>query len=101
MCGMEPHLFYFERRPTRWLGNLLINDLLGAKMHFIPFGGGDGSMTLETTIRLVHLVAWAIVGPHYFIPVGGHNWRGCLGYVRAASEIDEQARALGIENAST
>ena len=98
MCGMEPHLFYFERRPPRLVGNLLLNELLGAKMHFIPFGGG-GSMTLETTIRLVHLAAWAMVGPHYFIPVGGHNWRGCLGYVHAAVELDEQAHAMGIENA--
>ena len=96
--GMEPHLFYFERRPSRWAGNLLLNQLLGARMHFVPFGGGGG-MTLEATIRLVHLVAWAMVGPHYFIPVGGHTWRGCLGYVRAAMELDEQARALGIENA--
>lgn len=96
--GMEPHLFFFERRPPRYTGNLLLDELLGAKMHFIPFGGGGG-MTLEATVRLVHLVAWARVGPHYFIPVGGHNWRGCLGYVRAALEIDEQARALGIENA--
>jgi len=99
-CGMEPHLVYFERRPPRMVGNLLLNELLGARMHFIPFGGGgDGGMTLETTIRLVRLVAWLTVGPHYFIPVGGHSWRGCLGYVRAAVEMDEQAHALGIENA--
>ena len=99
-CGMEPHLFYFERRPPRMVGNLLLNELLGARMRFIPFGGGgDGGMTLETTIRLVRLVAWLTVGPHYFIPVGGHSWRGCLGYVRAAVEMDEQAHALGIENA--
>jgi 1-aminocyclopropane-1-carboxylate deaminase/D-cysteine desulfhydrase-like pyridoxal-dependent ACC family enzyme len=39
------------------------------------------------------------VGPHYFIPVGGHSLLGCLGYVRAALEIDEQVRGLGIENA--
>jgi D-cysteine desulfhydrase len=98
-CGFETHLFYFERRPERFTGNLLLNHVLGARMHFIPFGGGDGSMTLETTIRLVRLVAWARVGPHYFIPVGGHNWRGCLGYVRAAFELDEQCRDLGIPNA--
>jgi D-cysteine desulfhydrase family pyridoxal phosphate-dependent enzyme len=99
-CGLEPHLFYFERRPPQMLGNLLLNELFGAKMHFIPFGGGgDASMTIETTIRLVRLIAWLRLGPHYFIPVGGHTWRGCLGYVRAALELDEQAQAMGIENA--
>ncbi len=98
--GMEPHLFYFERRPERMAGNLMLNQLLDAQMHFIPFGaGGDASMTLETTNRLVHLAARLLVGRHYFIPVGGHSWRGCLGYVRAAAEIQEQACDLGIENA--
>jgi D-cysteine desulfhydrase len=99
-CGMEPHLLYFEKRPSKLVGNLLLNDLSGAFMHFIPFGGNNSaSMTLETTSFLVHLVAWLMVGRHYFIPVGGHNWRGCLGYVRAALEIDQQARGLGIDNA--
>jgi D-cysteine desulfhydrase family pyridoxal phosphate-dependent enzyme len=97
-CGLEPHLLYFERRPPILSGNLMLNDLLGARHHFVPFfRGGNGSMTLERTIRLVRLVAFALVGPHYFIPVGGHSWRGCLGYVRAAAEIDRQARGLGIE----
>ncbi len=98
--GMEPHLFYFEYRPPRLAGNLFLNNLFGARMHFIPFGGGSSaSMTIETTIRLVRCVAWLRLGPHYFIPVGGHSWRGCLGYVRAALELDEQARALGLDNA--
>lgn len=98
--GLEPHLFYFDHRPPRLEGNLFLNELLGAHMHFIPFGGGGAaSMTLETTIRLVRLVAGLRLGPHYFIPVGGHSWRGCLGYVRAAAELDEQARALGLDDA--
>ncbi len=94
--GMETHLFYFEKRPNELAGNLFLNEVLGAHMHFIPFGGGGG-MTLEATIRLVHIVALALVGAHYFIPVGGHTWLGCLGYVRAAMEIDEQVRTLGID----
>jgi len=98
--GLEPHLFYFEKRPKQFVGNLLLNQLMGAHMYFISLGaGGDGNMTLETTNRLVHLLAWLRVGRHYFIPVGGHSWRGCLGYVRAAIEIERQASALGIQNA--
>ena len=97
--GLESHLFYFEGRPAQLFGNLLINQLLGARMHFIPLGRGGNGMTIEATIRLVKLVSWLMVGRNYFIPVGGHNWLGCLGYVHAALEIDEQARQLGIENA--
>jgi D-cysteine desulfhydrase len=98
--GLEPHLFYFQRRPARLEGNLLVNRLLGARMYFIPFGGGgDAAMSLETTIRLVRVVARALAGPHYFIPVGGHCWQGCLGYVRAAVEIDRQVRSLGLQSA--
>ena len=94
--GFETHLFYFERRPQTLTGNLAVNHWLRAKMHFIPLGGGGG-MTLEATIRLVRLVALATAGRHYFIPVGGHNWLGGLGYARAALEIDAQVRALGLD----
>ena len=98
--GLEPHLFYFEQRPERLAGNLLLNQLMEAHLHFFPWAsGGDGALTLETTNRLVHLLAWLRLGRHYFIPVGGYSWRGCLGYVRAAVEIETQARAMGIENA--
>jgi D-cysteine desulfhydrase family pyridoxal phosphate-dependent enzyme len=97
--GMEPHIFYFDRRPSSLVGNLLLNDLLGAKMHFFPLGaGGDGSMTLQTTIRLVRLLARLWLGSNYFIPVGGHSWLGGLGYVEAALEIQQQAAELAIEN---
>jgi L-cysteate sulfo-lyase len=96
--GMQAHLFYFEPRPSRLRGNLLLNRALGAKMHFIPLGGGGG-MSLEATIRLVRWVARLRIGRHYFIPVGGHSILGCLGYVRAALEIDEQTRLQGIQQA--
>jgi D-cysteine desulfhydrase len=98
--GLEPHLLYFAQRPRAPQGNLLLNQLAGAQLHFIRFGrGGDGSATLEQTNRLVRLVAMATVGPHYFIPAGGHSVRGALGYARAALELDTQARTLGIRAA--
>jgi 1-aminocyclopropane-1-carboxylate deaminase/D-cysteine desulfhydrase-like pyridoxal-dependent ACC family enzyme len=35
----------------------------------------------------------------HFIPVGGHSWRGCLGYVRAAVELDVQTDTPEFDNA--
>lgn len=97
--GIEPHLLYFERRPPRLTGNLVLAGLLGAQLHFVPLGKGQRPVKLETAVRLARLVARVRVGSHYFIPVGGHSWRGCLGYVRAALEIEAQARALAIGDA--
>ena len=98
--GLEPHLFYFDPRPTEFSGNMLLNSIAGAKMHFFPyFSGGDGSMTLETTNRLVKLLAMLRLGRHHFIPVGGHSVLGCLGYVQAALEIEPQCQTLGLKNA--
>lgn len=95
--GMEPHLLLFGRRPARLTGNLALNAYLGAAMHFIPMPqGGEPSLTLEQTNRLVRVLARLLVGAHYFIPVGGHSWRGGLGYVRGAIELDAQARAAGV-----
>jgi D-cysteine desulfhydrase len=98
--GLEPHLFYLERRPSQLTGNLLLNELAGARMHFFPARRPRGRpANMERANRLVRLLARLRVGANYFIPVGGHSWRGCLGYARAALEIHEQARARDIPNA--
>jgi D-cysteine desulfhydrase len=100
LLGMEAHLLYFEPRPERLAGNLLLNERLGARMHFFPLTSRrPRPRSLEATIRLARLLARMRIGPHYFIPVGGHSWLGALGYVRAALEIDDQARGLGLGEA--
>jgi L-cysteate sulfo-lyase len=96
--GIETHALYFERRPASLPDNARLTGREGARLHFLPFGGARrAGMTIETANRLAHLAAWSIVGPHYFLPVGGYSWRGCLGYVGAALELDEQVEALGLE----
>jgi D-cysteine desulfhydrase family pyridoxal phosphate-dependent enzyme len=98
--GLEPHLFYLEGRPPKLTGNLLLNELAGARMHFFPARRPRGRpANMERANRLVRLLARLRVGAHYFIPVGGHSWRGCLGYARAGLEIHEQARSRDISNA--
>lgn len=97
--GLEAHLFFFEKRPSALQGNLLLDQLFGAKLHFIPFGGGGkATMTLEQTNRLVKLVARVMTGRSlYFMPVGGHTVTGCLGYVEAALELQAQVEAAELE----
>ncbi|MBX3060803.1 MAG: pyridoxal-phosphate dependent enzyme [Anaerolineae bacterium] len=95
--GMEAHLFFFAQRASALPGNLLLDTLFNARLHFIPFGGGSGaSLTLEQTNRLVRWLSWALVGRSYFMPVGGHTVTGCLGYVVAALELAAQVAALGL-----
>ncbi|HUM69768.1 MAG TPA: pyridoxal-phosphate dependent enzyme [Chloroflexota bacterium] len=96
--GLEAHLFFFAKRPSTLPGNLLLDALFNAHLHFIPFGGGgDASLTLEQTNRLVKWLSTLIVGPGaYFMPVGGHTVTGGLGYVAAALELAEQVAALGL-----
>ncbi len=96
--GMEAHLFFFGRRPSTLPGNLLLDTLFDARLHFIPFGGGgDSSLTLEQTNRLVRWLSTLVAGPGaYFMPVGGHTVTGCLGYVAAAIELAAQVATLGL-----
>jgi D-cysteine desulfhydrase family pyridoxal phosphate-dependent enzyme len=96
--GLQAHLFFFHGRPSNLDGNLLVDQLCGAQLHFIPFGGGsNGSLTIETTNRLVRLVSILLAGTGaYFIPVGGHNITGCLGYVTAACELQKQIIEQGL-----
>lgn len=99
--GMEAHCFYFAPRPQRLEGNLLLAQLMGARLHFVPFGGGDGGLTIERATRLVRLVAALTPGclgrRVYFMPVGGHTPIGALGYAIAAQEIAEQLSAAGLQ----
>ncbi|MCS7066153.1 MAG: pyridoxal-phosphate dependent enzyme, partial [Fimbriimonadales bacterium] len=96
--GLEVHLFYFTPRPDHLQGNLLINQLLGAEMHFIPLEG-SGRRSITATDFLVHQLARLRIGRHYFIPAGGRSVLGSLGYVRAALELHQQALTAGLEGA--
>jgi len=103
--GLDAHCFYFVPRPPKLEGNLLLAELMGARLHFIPFGQStEPTMTLEQATRLVRVIARLMPSGWgkrlYFMPVGGHTAVGCLGYVAAAMEIEAQLRARGVERAT-
>ncbi len=97
--GLEAHLFFFDACPLDLPGNLLLDTLFGAKLHFLPLRRrGSATMTIEQTTRLVRLASRLMVGPGaYFMPVGGHCVTGCLGYVSAALELHRQVTEAGLD----
>jgi D-cysteine desulfhydrase family pyridoxal phosphate-dependent enzyme len=100
MLGLEPHLLLFGSAPKRASGNLLLDRILGAELHFIPPGPiASKPCTFEELDAYVREEAAKRVGDHYHIPLGGSNGLGSLGYVRAALEIEEQVHAAGIADA--
>jgi D-cysteine desulfhydrase len=100
MLGLEPHLLLFGNEPKRAVGNLLLDRLVGAELHFISPGPiASGACTFEELDGYVRNEASKRVGDHYHVPLGGSNGLGSLGYVRAALEIEEQAKAAGIADA--
>jgi len=100
MLGLEPHLLLLGSEPKDAVGNLLLDRIVGAELHFIPSGPiASKPCTFEELDAYVREEAAKRVGDHYHIPLGGSNGLGSLGYVRAALEIEEQARAAGIADA--
>lgn len=73
-------------------GNLLLDQLLGANIHRIS----DTEDALVYSQALMTKLQQAGKKP-YFIPVGGSNVIGALGYVRCAFELVEQLEQQQIE----
>jgi D-cysteine desulfhydrase len=96
MLGFEPHLLLFGSRPKKTVGNLLLDQLVGATLHFVAPGPiAQGACTFEELDAYVRDEARRRVGDHYYIPLGGSNGLGSVGFVNAALELDEQARSTG------
>lgn len=72
-------------------GNLLLDRLLGARVHQLE--AGEAPAEVLKTVLAEHAAAGR---RGYVIPAGGSNATGALGYVRAAREVANQCRQRGI-----
>jgi L-cysteate sulfo-lyase len=72
-------------------GNMLLDRVLGATVHLTSYH----EPRADAVARLVPTLREAGEVP-YVIPTGGSNETGALGYVAAALELLEQAKAAGI-----
>jgi len=90
-AGLNCHLILRGGPEDRPGGNLVLDRLLGAKLHWA--GGPDTSATMA---KVVEELA-ATGGRPYAIPLGGSTPVGAAGYTSAWLEMDEQAQKLGVQ----
>lgn len=92
-CGLEVDLVLYApegRDPGARQGNLLLSELLGARIHWT----GERAPYRETLARVEMELREAGRRPA-LIPYGGSNATGMLGYVDAMREVAVQEQALG------
>jgi L-cysteate sulfo-lyase len=73
-------------------GNVLLDELLGAKIRRVPGGTDMNAQLAEVAAEVA-----AKGGRPYVIPGGGSNIIGALGYVECALEMITQANDMGLE----
>ncbi|MBX3433896.1 MAG: D-cysteine desulfhydrase family protein [Pirellulales bacterium] len=88
IAGLECHLV-LGGEPQPRVGNLLLDELLGATIHWTPRERRTARME-ELAAELTRVGRCPDI-----IPVGGSNARGALGYVAAMAELVEQLPACG------
>lgn len=89
--GFACHLVLEGEEPCFYQGNLLLDHLFGATLHFIG-EDGDLDQEMERAAKKIEKEG----GDPYIIPLGGSNPLGTLGYVESALEAIKEANRLGI-----
>jgi L-cysteate sulfo-lyase len=86
-----PHISRFDSSTYDIGGNVLLDRLLGAKLHIMPDRTTDRSAATSRIEEVLDAVRTRGDKP-YFIPAGGSTAIGALGYVDAAFELAAQAQ---------
>lgn len=92
-CGLDCHLVFTSSVIDVRQGNLLLDQLLGANLHFL--GSDDGKLAELRMQQLAQELIERGKKP-YIVPLGGSNSVGALGYVRAIKEVLDQTDASGL-----
>lgn len=99
LLGMETHLILSGARPTRFEGNQLLSDLLGAHQHFTGAEPSQWGVLEIAREDLTDELTGQGLRP-YSIPIGGSTPVGALGYMVAFEEMMEQFAGAGITPAA-
>lgn len=88
-CGLECHLALGGTPPAELSGNLLLNTLFGAEIHW------SGEMRKGENIPTIVAGLQQQGKKPYIIPYGGSNETGASGFVAAMIELQQQLAAAG------
>ena len=89
-CGLKCHLILSGGPPSRMEGNLLLDQLLGATIHWAQERPREDVMTeVASDLR-------SAGRRPSIIPVGGSNRIGTLGYALALAELKDQLETAGL-----
>jgi D-cysteine desulfhydrase len=89
-CGLACHLVLGGEPPASPNGNLLLDDLLGATIHWSG-AQRKGERIPEIAARLGEAGR-----KPYIVPYGGSNRTGAVGFVAATAELRKQLHASGL-----
>ena len=90
--GLKCAIITADEYPGEISANLLLDGMLGCPVYFVK--------DMDTGRQAVIDKYTAEGETVYYVPMGGSNEIGMLGYVECAMELDKQARELGIGDAS-
>lgn len=89
--GLKSAIITADAYPGEISANLLLDGMLGCNVHFVK--------DMETGRQKV-IDRYAAEGEKvYYVPMGGSNETGALGYIECAMELDRQAAEMGIDDA--
>lgn len=92
-AGMEVHLVLGGRPPAGPSGNVVLDRILGARLHYVE--SSDWNDWEKESQRLEYELTGS--GRHVFrIPIGGSVPTGAAGYVRAFLEIMKDQERMGV-----
>ncbi|MBQ2692296.1 MAG: D-cysteine desulfhydrase family protein [Clostridia bacterium] len=96
--GLKCAIACLDNYPGEISANILLDRLMGADVVFRKPTGAPGEQQAFLNDVIAHYEAQG--EKVYFIPFGGSNDVGMLGYYECACELDRQAKAMGIEDAT-
>ena len=97
--GMKCAIIAIDKYPGELSANMLLDRLFGCELILKESDGRPESVQLDELVESVTQVYEKKGEKVYFIPMGGSNVLGALGYYDCAVEMDRQAREMGIPNA--